>query len=135
MEPRWVKLWYKVPFVFVPSTRVAGCAVQPFSVDLVQIQQEKRLGLRAKSSWTEVLIKGEYAVKSSVAVTACWRHKERIICVKKEEVKKGFILRRVVRDECEEKAKGEEEWSGRKSMRSPCSQRSEMISARFSCGR
>jgi hypothetical protein len=49
--------------------RVAGCAVQPFSVNLVQIQKEKRSGLIAKSSWVEALIKGEQAVKSGVAVT------------------------------------------------------------------
>jgi hypothetical protein len=36
---------------------VARCAVQPFSVDLVQIQQEERLGLAAKSNWAEALIK------------------------------------------------------------------------------
>jgi hypothetical protein len=47
----------------VQSTKVAGCAVHPISVDLVQIQQEERLGLTAKSSWAEVLIKEEYAVK------------------------------------------------------------------------
>jgi hypothetical protein len=44
--------------------RVAGCAVQPFSVDLVQIQQEERSGLTAKSSWEKALIKGEYTVKA-----------------------------------------------------------------------
>jgi hypothetical protein len=49
--------------MLVQSTKVARCAVQPFSVDLVQIQQEERLGLTAKSSQVEALIKGEYAVK------------------------------------------------------------------------
>jgi hypothetical protein len=90
-------------------SRVAGCSVQPFSVDLVQIQPEERLGLTAKSNWAEALIKREYAVKSSVAVTGCWRDREKITCVKRVEVKKEIIMRRMVRVKCEEKAKGKEE--------------------------
>jgi hypothetical protein len=108
MEPIWVELWYKVSFVLLHSTRMAGCTLRSFSVDLVQIQQEERLGLTAKSSWIEALIKGEYSDKRGVAITACWRDRERIICIKTVEVKKGF-MRRVVRVECEEKAKGKEE--------------------------
>jgi hypothetical protein len=50
--------------VLVHSTRMAGCTIQPFSVDLVQIQQEERLGLTAKSSWAEAFIKGEYKLKA-----------------------------------------------------------------------
>jgi hypothetical protein len=90
--------------------RVTGCAVQPFSVDLVQIQHKERLGLTAEHSWTETLIKGEYPVKSSVAVTACWRDREMIACVKRIEVKTEIIMRRMVRVKCEEKAKGKEEY-------------------------
>jgi hypothetical protein len=51
MEPRWVELGYKVLFVLVHSARVAECAAQPFSVDLVQIQQKERLGSIVKSTW------------------------------------------------------------------------------------
>jgi hypothetical protein len=133
MEPRWVELWYKVPFVLVHSTRVARCATQPFSVHLLQIQQEERLGLIAKSTW--VGAKGEYTVKSGVAVTGCWRDKERITCVKRVEVKKGIIIRRMVRVKCDKKAKGKCIWSGVKLMSSPYSLRSETISERFSWGR
>jgi hypothetical protein len=103
MEPRWVELWYKVPFVLVHSMRVARCAAQPFSVDLMQIQQEERLGLIAKSTW--VGAKGEYTVKRGVAVTGCWRD-ERITCEKRVEVKKGIVFRRMVSAKCDEKAKG-----------------------------
>jgi hypothetical protein len=67
---------------------VTGCAVQLFSVYVVQIQQQERLGLTAKSSWAETLIKGEYAVKS---VTACWGDKERITCVNTVEVKRKSL--------------------------------------------
>jgi hypothetical protein len=49
-----------------------------------------------------------------VAVTGCWRDRERITCVKRVEVKKGIIMRRMMRVKCEEKAKGKEEfWDGR----------------------
>jgi hypothetical protein len=37
----------------------------------VQIQQEERLGLTARSSWAEAFIKGEYTIKSGVASTGC----------------------------------------------------------------
>jgi hypothetical protein len=84
--------------------RVGGCAVQPFSVDLVQIQHKERLGLTAKSSWAEC------PVKSSVAVTGCWRDREMISCVKRVEIKMEIILRRIVRVKCEEMAKGKEEY-------------------------
>jgi hypothetical protein len=86
MRPRCVELWYKVPFVLLHSSRVAGCAVQSFSVDLMQIQQEERLGLTDTCIWAEVLIKEEYVVKNNVAVTASWRDRERTICIKREEV-------------------------------------------------
>jgi hypothetical protein len=41
-----------------------------------------------------------------VALTGCWRDKERITCIKRAEVKKGIIIRRMVKVECDEKAKG-----------------------------
>jgi hypothetical protein len=44
-----------------------------------------------------------------VAVTACWRDREMIACVKRIEVKTEIIMRRMVRVKCEEKAKGKEE--------------------------
>jgi hypothetical protein len=76
----------------------------------VQIQHEERLRLTAKSRWAKAFIKGEYPVKSSVAVTACWRDREMIACVKRIEVKIEIIMRRMVRVKCEEKAKGKEEY-------------------------
>jgi hypothetical protein len=45
-----------------------------------------------------------------VTVTACWRDRERSICSKRAEVKKGITVRGMVRVGCEEKAKGEEEY-------------------------
>jgi hypothetical protein len=45
-----------------------------------------------------------------VAVTACWRDREMIACVKRIEVKIEIIMRRMVRVKCEEKAKGKEEY-------------------------
>jgi hypothetical protein len=41
-----------------------------------------------------------------VTVTGCWRDSERITCVKRVEVKKGIIMRKMVRVKWEEKAKG-----------------------------
>jgi hypothetical protein len=66
--------------------------------------------LTAKRGWEEVLIKGEYSIKSSVAVDGCWRDRERITCIKTVKVKKGIIMRRMVRVKCEEKAKGKEQY-------------------------
>jgi hypothetical protein len=117
----------------VQSTKVAGCAVHPISVDLVQIQQEERLGLTAKSHWAEVLIKEAYAAKSGRAITACWRGRMRNACAKRVEPKKRFIMRGMVNVKKRQKEKSI--WSGMKLMRSPCSQRFKTISVRFSCGR
>jgi hypothetical protein len=75
----------------------------------VQIQHEERLRLTAKSRWAKAFIKGEYPVKSSVTVTCCWRDRERINCVKKVEVKKGIIMKKMVKVKSEEKAKVKEE--------------------------
>jgi hypothetical protein len=66
-------------------------------VGLVQIQQEERLALTAKSSWVEALIKGEYSVKRDGDVTACWRGRKRNACAKRVEVQKRFIVRGIVR--------------------------------------
>jgi hypothetical protein len=82
-------------------------------------------------------VKGEYTINSHVAVTGCWRDRERITCVKRVEVKKGIIMKRMVGIKCEEKARGKEKYLVGLEMdqRYPCSQRSKTISARFSCGR
>jgi hypothetical protein len=80
-------------------------------VDLVQIQQEERWRLTVKSSGVEVLIKGEYAVKRGRAIATCQRGRMRSACTKRIiETKKKFTVRGMVRIECEEKAKGKEEY-------------------------
>jgi hypothetical protein len=42
-----------------------------------------------------------------VAVIACWRDKKRGTCAKRAEINKRFIVRHMVRAECEEKANEE----------------------------
>jgi hypothetical protein len=75
-------------------------------VDEIQIQQKEKLGLTAKSSWAEVLIKGQYAVRGGGAVTACQRGRMRSACAKGVEAKERVIVRGMLRIECKEKAKG-----------------------------
>jgi hypothetical protein len=55
-----------------------------------------------------VLIKGEYAVRGGGKVATCQRDRMKSACTKRVETKKRFIVRGMVRIECEEKAKGEE---------------------------
>jgi hypothetical protein len=53
---------------------------------------KRRLGLRAKSSWVEALIKGDYVVRQG-AVSACQRGGMRSACAKRVEAKESHCER------------------------------------------